>query len=97
MVFGTLLRVLAILCDALSTLAEQVLLELRGALAAVRVELLLLFLVQVFPSAKLLLQVTHWACGVLNVVQSRAFKFVTVLSVGLSIAVLLFELSLKQV
>jgi len=90
-VFGTLLRVLAILCDALSTLAEQVLLELRGALAAVRVELLLVLLVHVFPSPKLLMQVIHWACGVLNVVQIRAFKFVTVLSVGLSIAVLLLS------
>ena len=85
--FETLLCVLAILCDALSTLAEYVLLELCSTLAAVRVELLLVFLVQVFPSAKLLSQVTHWACGVLNVVRIRAFKFVTVLSVGLSIAV----------
>ena len=87
MVFGTLLRVLAILCNALSTLTEYVLLELCGTLEAVQVVLLLLFLVQVFPSAKLLSQVTHWTCGVLNIVQIRAFKFVTVLSVGLSIAV----------
>ena len=96
MVFGTLLSVLAILCDALSTLAEYVLLELRGTLAAMRVVLLLLFPVQVFPSAKQLSRVTHWTCGVLNVVQIRAFKFVTVLSVGRSIAVSPFGLSLKQ-